>query len=213
MRVCINDCKIGHKPDCETTENHKSCQEVEATRGLVCEKCYNELRDALIQSSDLVYHLRSIYGILRSRSTDGSQKVKKEPPAPFNLSAYELSEDIYKTVTGRTILVNATPAGIAAQVGQESDRLLSIYDTVVNRADVKELSKLIKLIKTGRKIYPLEEEIRVTAMPCPECDLKTIYTPPQHLGDIIKVSCVACGFEVPPDKIAFYAHLAEKGIK
>lgn len=210
MRNCINECKAGHKPDCNETETHRACQLAEATRGMVCEKCYTQLRDALMDSPDQIFYLRSIYGILRSHSTDGSQKIKKEPPAPFNLSAYELSEDIYKVIVGRPILVHLTPTAVAAQVHNAVDRMLSVYDTVTNQAEVKELSKLIKLIRTARKIYPTEDPIRTTAMPCPECDLKTIYTPPQHLGDVIRVSCTACGFEVPPDKVAFYAHLAEK---
>lgn len=210
MRTCINECKAGHLEDCQETETHRACAYAEATKGMVCEKCYNHLKNALLEAPDQVYYLRQIFGILRSHSTDGSQKIKKEPPAPMNLSAYELAEDIYKLIVGRPILVELTPAGIAAQVHNAVDRLIGTYDVVTNLAEVKELSKLIKLIRTARKIYPTEDPIRTTAMPCPQCDLKTIYTPPQHLGDVIRVSCTACGFEVPPDKVAFYAHLAEK---
>lgn len=204
MRPCINECKIN--PKTEIPEYR------EATRGLLCENCYSELRDALLQTSEIVFHLRSIYGALSGHSTDGSQKVKKEPPAPLNLSAFELSENIYRTLVGNKIPMKLTPAGTAAVVSEKVNAMLSVYDVVANQDAVKDLSKVIKMVKTARMIYPLHEEIRKTAMPCPECNLLTVYTPPQHLGDVLKVTCEACGFEVPPDKIAFYAHLAEKGL-
>lgn len=204
MRPCINECKTSNKPD--------NPEYREATRGLLCENCYSELRDALLQSSEIVYHLRSIYGSLTGHSTDGSQKVKREPPAPLNLSAFELSENIYRTLVGNKIPINSTPAGTGAVVSEKVNAILSVYDVVANQDSVKDLSKVIKMVRTARMIYPMQEETRKTAMPCPECNLLTVYTPPQHLGDVLKVSCEACGFEVPPDKIAFYAHLAEKGM-
>lgn len=204
MRPCINECKIN--PKSEIPEYR------EATRGLLCETCYSELRDALSLAPEIVYHLRSIYGALSGHSTDGSQKVKREPPAPLNLSAFELSENIYRTLVGNKIPMKSTPVSVAAAVSEKTNQSLSVYDVIVNLDSVKEMSRVIKMIKTARKVYPLHEEIRKTAMPCPECNLLTVYTPPQHLGDVLKVSCEACGFEVPPDKIAFYAHLAEKGL-
>lgn len=213
MRNCINECKSGHLPDCQETETHRACAYAQATNGLLCERCYSQLRDALMESPDQVFYLRSLFGILRSRSADGSQKIKKEPPAPLNLSAYELSEDIFKLIVGYPVPVAMTASATAAKVHENVDRLLTNFHVITNRQDVKLLSKLIKLIRTAKKIYPTEDPIRTTAMPCPQCDLKTIYTPPQHLGDVIRVSCTACGFEVPPDKVAFYAHLAEKGKK
>lgn len=204
MRPCINECKINSKSEIPEYR--------EATRGLVCENCYSELRDSLLLAAEIVFHLRSIYGALSGHSSDGSQKIKREPPAPLNLSAFELSENIYRTLVGNKIPISATPASTGAAVSEKTNELLSVYDVVTNQDSVKELSKVIKMVKTARLIYPMHEEIRKTAMPCPECNLLTVYTPPQHLGDVLKVSCEACGFEVPPDKIAFYAHLAEKGL-
>jgi hypothetical protein len=204
MRPCINECKVNNKS--ETVEYR------DATRGLVCENCYTELRDSLLLAPDIVHHLHSIYGGLSGHSSDGSQKIKREPPAPLNLSAFELCENIYRTLVGNAISIQATSTSVAAVISEKVNKSLSIFDVVVNLETVKEMSKVIKLVKTARKLYPLHEEIRKTAMPCPECNLLTVYTPPQHLGDVLKVACEACGFEVPPDKIAFYAHLAEKAI-
>ncbi len=111
MRPCINECKIN--PKAEVPEYR------EATRGMLCENCYSELRDALILAPEIVYHLRCIYGALSGHSTDGSQKVKREPPAPLNLSAFELSENIYRTLVGNTISITASPVTVAAAVSKK----------------------------------------------------------------------------------------------
>lgn len=209
-RVCINDCMAGHRPECEETETHRSCLPREATRGLLCEKCFDSLREALLDAPDIIFHLRNIFGSLSSPSNDGSQKVRREPPAPINLSAFELSESIFELIVGSKIRIQDRPTKVSAKVALAADEKLTMFEIFVNQTDVKQIMPLVKMVKAAKRIFPTEEKEQMTAMPCPECDLRTIYSPPKNFGDSMRVSCSSCGFEVPPDKIAFYAHLAEK---
>jgi len=209
MRTCINNCKTGHATDCEETETHKACLPREATHGFLCDTCYVRLRQALQDATGVIFHLRSVYGVLGSRTTDGSQRVKREPPAPLNLTAYELSEQIYKTLLGTAIPLCAHPVTVAAAVNKITDEHLSVYDVTVNLKTVEQMFDLVKLVNQALKMFPINEPVRVTAMPCPECDRRTVYTPPGEFGSEMSVSCTVCGFVVPPDKVAFYAHMME----
>lgn len=209
-RVCINKCMRGHKPDCAETETHRSCNPVEATRGLLCERCFEQLRNALNDAPAVILHLRSIYGSLSAPSSDGSQKTRREPPVPINLSAFEMSEKVYELIVGERIRLQDSPARIVSKMSQVIDTILQTFDDFVNRNSVEHVFGIVRIVRAAKSLFPIEEKIQKTAMPCPECDLRTIYTPPQAFGDSMRVSCEACGFEVPPDKIAFYAHLAEK---
>jgi len=209
MRTCINNCKTGHATDCEETETHKACLPREATHGFLCDTCYVRLRQALQDTTGVIFHLRSVYGVLNSRTSDGSQRVKREPPAPLNLTAYELSEQIYKTLLGTAIPLCAHPVTVAAAVNKITDEHLSVYDVTVNLKTVEQMFDLVKLVNQALKMFPINEPVRVTAMPCPECDRRTIYTPPGEFGAEMVVSCSVCGFVVPPDKVAFYAYMAE----
>lgn len=212
-RVCINECMKGHRAECEETETHKSCQPAEATRGLLCEKCFESLQSALTDAPEIVHHLRNIFGILSSRAKDGSKRTRREPPAPINLSAFELSENIFETIVGIKIKSKDSASHVVSELSKSVDEKLQSFESFVNDAEVKHVLPVIKIVRAAKKLFPMSEVEQKTAMPCPECDLLTIYTPPQSFGDTMKVSCQSCGFEVPPDKIAFYAHLAEKGKK
>jgi predicted RNA-binding Zn-ribbon protein involved in translation (DUF1610 family) len=66
------------------------------------------------------------------------------------------------------------------------------------------------LLKTAKKSFPTREEKRATALPCPVCNKRTIYVPPQFEGDNLEVVCFDCGFKIPPEKMEFYALLAER---
>jgi len=209
MRTCINECKTGHAVECEETETHKACLPREATHGYLCDTCYVRLRQALQDTTGVIFHLRSVYGVLGSRTSDGSQRVKREPPAPLNLTAYELSEQIYLVLVGQRIPLAARPTTVGAAVNKITDEHLSVYDVTVNSISVVRLFELVKLVNQALKMFPMSEPVRVTAMPCPECDRRTVYTPPQEFGAEMVVSCSVCGFVVPPDKVAFYAYMAE----
>lgn len=209
MRTCINNCKTGHAVECEETETHKACLPREATHGYLCDTCYVRLRSALQDATGVIFHLRSVYGVLGSRTADGSQRVKREPPAPMNLTAYELSEQIYKVLTGNTIPLCAKPTTVGAVVNEKVTEHLFEYDSTVNSIAVIRLFELVKLVNQALKMFPISEPVKVTAMPCPECDRRTVYTPPQEFGLEMVVSCTVCGFVVPPDKVAFYAFMAE----
>lgn len=209
MRTCINNCKTGHAADCEETETHKACLPREATNGYLCERCYILLRDALRDATGVIFHLRSVYGVLNSRTADGSQRVKREPPAPLNLTAYDLSERIYQVLIGHSIPLCDRPTTVAAAVNKIVNEHLYVYDTTVNLKSVEQMFELVKLVNQASKMFPMSEPVRVTAMPCPECDRRTIYTPPGEFGAEMVVSCTVCGFVVSPDKVAFYAFMAE----
>lgn len=69
---------------------------------------------------------------------------------------------------------------------------------------------LVKLTRLALYRYPMEERARPTLLPCPECDQRTIYQPPAEFGDSLEVKCQNCGFTIPPEKMEFYANLAER---
>jgi predicted RNA-binding Zn-ribbon protein involved in translation (DUF1610 family) len=193
-RACVN----GHKTP------------VEATYGYLCDTCTDNLRWTLQKAPQALQHLREVYTLRRSADLeDETRPLKKDPPAPFNLDAFQLAEDIWIALTGDYIPTGTNHSQMHAIAYKKCNEIHAGLDAAVNKKEIIYLLPIIKLTKQALYRYPLEEKPRITLLPCPKCDLKTIYTPPQAFEDDLKVKCHSCGFVIPPEKMEFYAHLAE----
>ena len=197
MRACVIGCTTQGEP-------------VEANNGFLCSNCYNHLRWALQKAPEALQHLREVYVMRSPIEIEGSKPQKKEPPAPFNLDAWQIAEDMWQAITGKYIPVSWNHIVLYGQAFAECQELHQKLDEVVNRKEVIYLMPLVKLTRTALYRYPLEELPRSTLLPCPQCNQRTIYQPPREFGDTLEVSCQNCGFTIPPEKVEFYANLAER---
>ena len=197
MRACVIGCTTQGEP-------------VEANNGFLCSNCYNHLRWALQKAPEALQHLREVYVMRSPIEIDGAKPQKKEPPAPFNLDAWQIAEDMWQAITGKYIPVSWNHIVLYGQAFAECQELHQKLDEVVNRKEVIYLMPLVKLTRTALYRYPLEELPRSTLLPCPQCNQRTIYQPPREFGDTLEVSCQNCGFTIPPEKVEFYANLAER---
>ena len=197
MRVCSTGCTMQGEP-------------VEASNGFLCANCYSNLRWALQKAPGALQHLREVYVMRSPIEIDGAKPQKKEPPAPFNLDAWQIAEDMWQALTGQYIPVSWNHFVLYGHAFDKCQELHQKLDEIVNRKEVIYLMPLVKLTRLGLYRYPLEELPRATLLPCPQCNQRTIYQPPVHYGDNLEVSCQNCGFTIPPEKIEFYANLAER---
>lgn len=197
MRSCLKGCQNSEGP-------------IEATHGLICERCYSGLEAALIEVPEVISYLREIYAMPAKGADDGSQKVRKDPPAPLNLHALDLTQQIFWALFESVPRADWEPWDYLEIAGEESWRIQRHLSAISNTRRVQSLLQLEKLIRQAKASFPMKESKRVTALPCPQCNKRTIYTPPQHYEDNLEVVCFDCGFRIPPDKIEFYANLAEK---
>ena len=184
---------------------------VEAHHGFLCDDCLGNLRWALQKAPGALQHLREVYVLRRTGDLeDETRPLKKDPPAPFNLDAFQLAEDMWIAITGHYIPTHWNHAVMYSQAYNACQDIHQDLRAVVNKKEVIYLLPLINLTRLALYRYPLEEKPRATLLPCPECDQKTIYTPPQAFEDDLEVKCHACGFTIPPEKMEFYASLAEQ---
>ena len=141
---------------------------------------------------------------------DGSQRVRKEPPAPLNIHALDLTLQIFWALFEAQPQSNWEPWEYLDIAQDEALRIQKHLPEIANTRRIVSLLPLAKLVKHALQAYPMEESRRVTALPCPQCNKRTIYTPPQFEGDNLEVVCFDCGFRIPPEKMEFYANLAER---
>lgn len=197
MRACLRGC-----------ENAEGA--IEATRGVLCESCYESIDKALPQVGPVLFHLREIYSMQSRSDTDGSQKVRRDPPAPLNIHALDLTLQIFWALFEAQPNSNWEPWEYLEIAQAESLRIQRHLPHIANTRQIMSLMPLPKLLKHTLQAFPMQERSRVTALPCPQCNKRTIYTPPQHEGDNLEVVCFDCGFRIPPEKMEFYANLAER---
>jgi predicted RNA-binding Zn-ribbon protein involved in translation (DUF1610 family) len=183
---------------------------IEATRGVLCEKCYEGIRESLPEVPAILYHLRQVYAMQSKNELEGLRKSKKAAPAPLNLHALDLTLQIFWALFEHQPSSKWQPWEYLDIARAETWRLQQNLDLVVNSRRVASLLPLPKLLKTAKKSFPTREEKRATALPCPVCNKRTIYVPPQYEGDNLEVVCFDCGFKIPPEKMEFYALLAER---
>ena len=197
MRFCVSGCTRGKEP-------------VEATNGFICEQCYENLRNALQAAPEALQHLREVYVLKAPLDLEGAKPQKKDPPAPFNLDAWQLAEDMWQSMTGNYMPADWDHKTLYAKAQDKCQEIYKSLNTVVNTKEVIYLLPLIKTLRTALYRYPLEEKTRSTLLRCPECQQRTIYQPPKEFGDELEVKCLNCGFAIPPEKMEFYANLAER---
>jgi predicted RNA-binding Zn-ribbon protein involved in translation (DUF1610 family) len=197
VRACVKGCQTEEGP-------------AEATRGLVCEKCYQGIEEALPKVPDTLAHLREIYAMPQRQDTDGSQRIRKDPPAPLNLHALDLTHQIFWALFESSPRADWEPWDFLEIAGAESDRILKHLPGIANSNKIRSLLPLPHLVRHAEGSFPTQERQRKTALPCPQCNKRTIYQPPQHYEDNLEVVCFDCGFRIPPEKMEFYANLAEK---
>lgn len=193
-KACVN----GHKTP------------VEANHGYLCNSCMDDLRWSLQKAPRALEHLREVYTLRGAPNLeDETRPLKKDPPAPFNLDAFQLAEDIYIALTGSYITTANTPTEVYTEATEKCRAIHADIEAAVNKKEIIYLLPIIKLTREALYKYPLEEKPRTTLLPCPECDLKTVYIPPRAFEDDLQVKCASCTFTIPPDKLHFYAALAE----
>jgi predicted RNA-binding Zn-ribbon protein involved in translation (DUF1610 family) len=197
MRACIKGCENSEGP-------------IEATRGVICESCFSALEKALDEVGPVLFHLREIYAMQSRGDQDGSQKVRRDPPAPLNLHALDLTLQIFWALFEAQPTSNWEPWDYLEIAQEEAQRIQKHLPELANTRRIVSLLPLAKLLKHSLQAYPMQEATRVTALPCPQCNKRTIYTPPQSHGDNLEVVCFDCGFRIPPEKMEFYANLAER---
>lgn len=197
MKYCISGCQV-------------KGEAIEANNGYLCASCYDNLRNALSKAPAALEHLREVYVLKTPVEKEGSKPQKKEPPAPFNLDAWQLAEDIWQSLTDQYIPVDWGHRKVYQEALAKCQDLGSKLDEVVNRKEVIYLMPIVKLTRTALYRYPLQENARATLLPCPQCNQRTVYQPPQELGDTLEVKCHSCGFTIPPEKMEFYANMAER---
>lgn len=197
MRACIKGCENPEGP-------------IEATRGVICENCYSSLEKALTEVGPIIFHLREVYAMQSKGDQDGSQKVRRNPPAPLNLHALDLTLQIFWALFEAQPTSNWEPWDYLEIAEEEAQRIQKHLPELANTRRIVSLLPLAKLLKHSLQAFPMQESSRVTALPCPQCNKRTIYTPPQHQGDNLEVVCFDCGFRIPPEKMEFYANLAER---
>lgn len=183
---------------------------VEASHGYLCANCYEGLRWALSKAPAALEHLREVYVLRAPLDLEGAKPQKKDPPAPFNLDAWQLAEDIWQSLTENYIPIDWDHHRVHQEALDKCQDLGARLDEVSNRKEVIYLMPIIKLTRTALYRYPIEEKARSTLLRCPECNQRTIYQPPVNYGDTLEVSCKNCGFTIPPEKMEFYANLAER---
>jgi predicted RNA-binding Zn-ribbon protein involved in translation (DUF1610 family) len=197
MRACIKGCENPEGP-------------IEATRGVICENCYSSLEKALTEVGPIIFHLREVYAMQSKGDQDGSQRVRRNPPAPLNLHALDLTLQIFWALFEAQPTSNWEPWDYLEIAEEEAQRIQKHLPELANTRRIVSLLPLAKLLKHSLQAFPMQESSRVTALPCPQCNKRTIYTPPQHQGDNLEVVCFDCGFRIPPEKMEFYANLAER---
>jgi predicted RNA-binding Zn-ribbon protein involved in translation (DUF1610 family) len=183
---------------------------IEATRGVLCERCYEGIDKALPEVANVLYHLREVYAMQSKSELEGLRQTKKEPPAPLNLHALDLTLQIFWALFEHQPRSTWQPWQYLDIAKAEAWRIQRSLEQLSNTRRIASLIPLPKLIKLAKKAFPMEEQKRVTALPCPQCNKRTIYVPPQYEGDNLEVVCFDCGFKIPPEKMEFYALLAER---
>jgi predicted RNA-binding Zn-ribbon protein involved in translation (DUF1610 family) len=197
MRVCISGCKSDEGP-------------IEATRGLICEACYERIDQTLPKVGAVLGHLREVYAMASRGEQDGSQRIKKDPPAPLNVHALDLTQNIFYALFEAQPRATWEPWEYLEIADAEAKRIQAHLPGIANSRKVQSLINLPRFIRQALNSYPMQEQPRKTLLPCPNCNKRTIYAPPQHLGDNVEVMCFDCGFRIPPEKMEFYANLAER---
>ena len=197
MRACIKGCEAQDGP-------------IEATRGLVCERCYEGVENSLPRVGDVLFHLREVYSMTSRGEADGSQRVKRDPPAPLNVHALDLTHSIFWALFESQPRSDWQPWEFLDIADAEAKKIQAHLPGIANSRRIQSLLELNRLLFQATKAFPMEERTRRTALPCPNCNKRTIYQPPQAQGDNIEVVCFDCGFRIPPEKMEFYANLAER---
>ena len=197
MKFCVTGCTI-------------QGDSVEANHGYLCSNCYDNLRWALQKAPMVLQHLREVYVLRPPIDLDGSKPLKKDPPAPFNLDAWQIAEEMWQALTEQYIPLDWNHLVLYSEAWSKCQDLHQKLDEISNKKEIIYLMPLVKLTKLGLYRYPLEEKPRSTLLPCPECNQRTIYQPPMEFGENLEVKCQNCGFKIPPEKMEFYARLAER---
>lgn len=197
MRVCSMGCTSQGEP-------------VEAHNGFLCSNCYSNLGWALQKAPEALQHLREVYVMRGTIQDEGTKPQKKDPPAPFNLDAWQIAEEMWQALTGQYIPADWNHLVLYGHAHDKCQENYVSLDKVANTKEVIYLMPLVKLTRLALYRYPLEEKPRSTLLPCPECNQRTVYQPPMEFGDTLEVKCHNCGFTIPPEKMEFYANLAER---
>lgn len=183
---------------------------LEANNGFLCNNCFSNLRWALQKAPEALQHLREVYVMRPAIQNDGSKPIKRDPPAPFNLDAWQIAEEMFEAIDDRYIPLDWTPLQVYGYAEEKCQYIHQHMERLVNTKEVIFVMPLIKLTRLALHRYPLEEKPRMTLLRCPECSQRTIYQPPAEYGDPLEVKCHNCGFTIPPEKMEFYANMAER---
>jgi hypothetical protein len=110
-----------------------------ALHGHYCDRCYWRTHRALGIAAALTEHILGQVSGIQAKADDGSQKLKKHPPLPLNVEAFNDANEIYSrlvywTAVFATRLNQAPPAPAARAWRTEGNRVVGLPNDVAPAA-------------------------------------------------------------------------------
>lgn len=102
-----------------------------ALHGHYCDRCYYRTDKALSMAAPIVEHILGLVSGLHSKVNDGSQRLKKDPPLPMNIDAFNDANEtygrlVYWTALFATRLNQAPPAPAARAWRTDNNRIVGL---------------------------------------------------------------------------------------
>lgn len=89
QKPCANGCVR------KGTEDTDHPSPLRAKHGSYCDRCYYQTDRHLRSSGITVEHILTMVAGFQSKNPDGSQRLKAEPPLPFNVDAFNDANEMY----------------------------------------------------------------------------------------------------------------------
>lgn len=216
------------------TEDNEHPEWLPATRGFFSEPYFDQMRRALEMAPDLIEHVVSMVTV--KVAGDSDVQGSKEPPLPFNATAFDDANGIYmqlaystdmwakemnrqapkpvlrawKNEYGQVIgLPNETAPDAARKAAQamSSWLVLNLEDICWRHGPwVVEMHDELETIFTVAAKWPKEMKPHYSPMPCPSDGGIVAIFPAAVFGDEETYACERCGRPFAPDEYKAYVH-------
>lgn len=180
-----------------------------ATRGFVCDRCFDEIKWALDRTPIVLAHLRERLTTILAHEDDGSQHFASGSAAPMDLNAWQLAEDIYEAIALRKIPVGASEETVYGESFYLTESLMMNLHHLVNTRRAHDMIHLVADVKTASREYPIEEAPRQTVHRCPHCQQRCLYVPAVEYLEDQKVACKTCDYQVTPEEALYLIRVAK----
>lgn len=110
-----------------------------ALHGHFCDRCYWRAHYALRRTGNLVGHMITLIGGIQSKGSDGSQKLKGNPPLPLNAEAFNDANETYSRLVYWASLwatrINVQAPGPAARAWRaDNNRIVGLPADISSQA-------------------------------------------------------------------------------